>query len=405
MLAGVFSFTALLCYVIAAQKNKPTSEIAGVEAGRTKRPQSGRRAAAPAPPPASSHGAWGWWLGATAAFIAALLSKPGTVTIPLLAIVIDRYVLGRPWKKVASASGPWLVLAASSALVTVTFGVWIHAKYVSVPLWIRPLIAADSLAFYLEKVAVPFHLAVLYPQSPNQVRASGQLEITWIIPLVVIAVAWMLRKRIPLLPAAVAIFILSPLPVLGLVNFDHQRYSTVADRYVYVAMLGPALAMAGALAAVQLTWRRLAIAGAASYLAFLGVLSFVQTRYWADSLALFTHVLEVNPGSGMAYSHLSHIALVSDNTAEAERLARNAIELNPDLGFSYVMLGQSLNLQKRYDEERLAYQQGFLHDKEGFTVQVVPLMVDAPPGDPRVKVLRSLFDVGGIKPGAPNLRH
>ena len=34
------------------------------------------------------------------------------------------------------------------------------------------------------------------------------------------------------------------LPVLGLIPFDFQHYSTVADRYAYLAMLGPAIALA-----------------------------------------------------------------------------------------------------------------------------------------------------------------
>ncbi len=55
---------------------------------------------------------------------------------------------------------------------------------------------------------------------------------------------WYQRTRVPWLVSTAGVFVAGLLPVLGLVPFAFQAYSTVADRYVYIAMLGPALALA-----------------------------------------------------------------------------------------------------------------------------------------------------------------
>ena len=52
---------------------------------------------------ASSDGSAGSWRGcapATVLYVLALLSKPSAVAIPLVAAVVDRLLLGRPWKRV-----------------------------------------------------------------------------------------------------------------------------------------------------------------------------------------------------------------------------------------------------------------------------------------------------------------
>ena len=49
--------------------------------------------------------------------------------------------------------------------------------------------------------------------------------------------AFISRKRFPWLSQALLISVAALLPVLGLIPFTFQEYSTVADRYTYVALL------------------------------------------------------------------------------------------------------------------------------------------------------------------------
>ena len=63
------------------------------------------------------------------------------------------------------------------------------------PLWTRPLVAADAVAFYLWKLVWPAKLAIIYGRTPDAVVRSGAIHYTWVVPVMVAAFAWVLRHR------------------------------------------------------------------------------------------------------------------------------------------------------------------------------------------------------------------
>jgi tetratricopeptide (TPR) repeat protein len=97
---------------------------------------------------------------------------------------------------------------------------------------------------------------------------------------------------------ASALFVIALLPNLGLVPFDFQRYSTVADRYAYFAMLGPALLLAWFVqrSLDTLPARTVALASMLLLLSLVR-LTAVQLSFWQSSVPLFEHALTVNPSS------------------------------------------------------------------------------------------------------------
>jgi tetratricopeptide (TPR) repeat protein len=106
------------------------------------------------------------------------------------------------------------------------------------------------------------------------------------------------------------VFVAGLLPVLGLSRFQFQQHSTVADHYLYVAMLGPAMAVGFGLARVGARGARW-VAGAVVVLLAAG--SAIQAGVWRDTRTLFAHALAVNPDSAAAYNNLG---------AELVRVAR-----------------------------------------------------------------------------------
>jgi len=268
---------------------------------------------------------------ATVAFVLAMLAKPTAMVLPLVVIVLDRVILGRPMRDVLRAMWPWLVLAVPCAIATKMFQPAQHAQDVAAPLWARPLIAADALAFYLYKLVWPAKLTFDYGRTPAYVRESGMIAWTWVVPAIVVAGAWWAWRRGGrggrAVAAGLAVMVIVLAPVLGLVRFDFQVYSTVADHYLYLAMLGPALIVAW-LVSRRPTAPVLVIAGC--LVAILGVRSFAQTKHWHDSRALFTHGLEVNPRSFASYSHLASMANEANRPDEAIALIRRALDIRPD---------------------------------------------------------------------------
>src|SRR5205807_1685339 len=107
------------------------------------------------------------------------------------------------------------------------------------------------------------------------------------------------------------------------------QYSTVADRYMYLAMLGPSVAGAWLLG----TRRRPVFASlAAAIFLALGVASAVQAENWYDSTRLFAHAVSVSPDSpaghlnyGSALFERAGQEWAADRPEEARRTMEQAV--------------------------------------------------------------------------------
>jgi Flp pilus assembly protein TadD len=142
------------------------------------------------------------------------------------------------------------------------------------------------------------------------------------------------------------VFAVALLPVLGLVPFDFQIYSTVADHYVYLAMLGPALALAWLIAKFQ---RTSLVIPATALLAGLGIMSFRQSRTWRDTRTALGHTLDVNPKSWMSHINLAVDALGRQDADDAIAHSRAALDLRPNDGRIHVNLGRALGMNDDID--------------------------------------------------------
>lgn len=345
LLCALFSILALRQYVLAARMDG-TAAGEGDQADRPAGLTSRRR----------------HYVAGTAALIAAMLAKPSAVTVPVMALAIDWLILQRQWRKIALAITPWAIISVAFTAI----GILAQPGGIidTGPVWSRPLIAGDSLAFYLGKLFLPVGLSAVYHHSVHDVLAGRAVWTAWLAPVAMAGIAWAVRRRAPWFTAAAIIFLAAVLPVLGLLPFEYERISTVADRYVYLGMLGPSLAVAFALSWLRSLQSplpaRWAAVGCALALVPLAVLSAAQAGYWHDSKTLFTHVLKVDPASDIAYCNLATVALTSNRPAEAERLAARAIALDPERVNNRITRGLALVRLGRRDEAgnefRKAYQ-------------------------------------------------
>jgi Tfp pilus assembly protein PilF len=271
---------------------------------------------------------------ATVLYVLALLGKPTAASLPLVAFVLETLVLRRPWRRWAPGLALWVALAAAEALVTRASSASSRSADIVLPLWGRPFIVGDALAFYLGKLLWPYPLSVDYGHHPTRVvLASWWGYVTWLVPAAVGILLWRLRPRLRWVGAGGLLFVAATLPVLGIVPFYVHRYSTVADRYVYVGLLGPALALAWAVWAASgsaARLRRPAFATAAMVLAVLAVRTVAQTGVWRDTTALFSHALAFNPRSVAAYNNLGLEYGYRGDLKNAERSFREALRLAPD---------------------------------------------------------------------------
>ena len=334
LLCGFFSLLALWQYLVYAAA-KSTLVASG--------PGPVRRSAQSNPASARPKLHYTLALGA---FVLALLAKPSAVAVPLVAWALDRWVLGRSARQSLMALSSWLVLAACFIIITQWAQPAAGTKFPT-PLWARPLVASDTLFFYLLKLVFPLHLGPDYGRSPEWVLQQYWIYLTWIIPLGLGVFIWYWRQRWPVLVAAAAVFGVAILPVSGLSQFDFQRISTVADRYLYLAMLGPALAFAWLIKTRQSVGIRVS---AALILTVLGVASAVQARYWRDPRTLFSHAVKINPRSWMAHNNLGNALTMEGDLEAAMAHFRRALEIDPAYARAHNNLGLALFKGGRTDE-------------------------------------------------------
>lgn len=290
----------------------------------------------------------GYWLAVTC-FGLAMLAKPGAVVLPLLAGMVGYWGLRRPLRMIVLELSPWLFLAGPVFVVTRLSQPGLPGFFVAG--WgQRLLIAGDAVSFYIAKLLLPVGLCADYGRSPQFLLGHGWVWITGLLPfLTVLPVLW---KGGRLWCMAVGLFLAGLLPVLGFIPFDFQQVSTVADRYLYSAMLAPALA-AGLIATRRRTWPWMA--GWAAILVLLGVLSAVQLRHWENSRACYSNTLANNPESWYASNNLGTLALDLGEYGQAEALFRKAIALRPDFPEASNNLGLALAGAGRGREAFAAY--------------------------------------------------
>ena len=218
----------------------------------------------------------------------------------------------------------WVVLTSSAQ--------WAAELAVGlVPVWTRPLVAGDALAFYLVKTLWPSGLAADYGRSPGYVLAAGWLWWAWLGP-VALAVLLSTVKQLRIYLVPLLVFAAALLPTLGLIPFNFQMVSTVADRYAYLALIGPALALS------LIVVRSPALP--ATVLVVLTVIALLfctvqRLPLWSEDVKLFAATLKVNPQSWKAMHNYASALDDRGRTAEAAERMQEVIAQRPDSAEAY----------------------------------------------------------------------
>jgi protein O-mannosyl-transferase len=334
------------------------------------------------------------YIFATLWYAAALIAKPSTVVLPLIVASFDFILFRRSLKEIAKWLWPWLVMAALITWLAVQIQ---HLPAIfATPKWTRPLVAMDSLAFYIYKIALPLYLSFDYGRTPAALMGEPSLHHpmywTWIVPLTVVIIIWRIRK--PEVTVAALVFFFSVLPVLGLTPFTFQYYSTVADRFVYFGMLGVAIIVALALSKYP---NRASAVIVGVVLAIYSGLSFVQAGVWKDSQTLYEHAADsATRGSAVHYEILGQyksmvaeaawrkadrakddydlpeyqkdIAIASSSFDQAIDNYETSMRLEPKDGIIYDLLGEALAFRGRWEDaievqkRRIANETNLSHD-------------------------------------------
>ncbi len=303
----------------------------------------------------------GRYLLCLAFFALALLSKSIAVTLPAALLLLQWWREGHVTWRDAVRVAPFLAVAAGVTFADLALyrdSAYLPFDYSFVE---RALIAARALWIYVYQLAWPVHLPVLYPRW--EVHTGDILGWLALAALVCLGVMlWRVRGRIGRGPFAAALFFAVTLsPVLGFVDFGFMRIAFVADRFQYLASIGP-LALLGVVfhGAVRgrfsnrprAPW---AVLLAGVILLALGVLSWRQAGIYRDDLVFARHIAASSPRHYFGQILLSGALNGSGYHDEALGAARRAVDFSKGLrGYSQgevdVALGGALLAQDHPDE-------------------------------------------------------
>lgn len=293
---------------------------------------------------------------ALGAFILALGCKTVTATLPGALLIVIWWRRGRiEWRRDVLPLLPFFATGLAAGVGTAWLEyAWVGAQGGSFELTMleRVLLAGRAAWFYAGTIVWPVGLMFNYP------RWSISQGVWWqyLFPLALAAVLaglWAIRERTRAPLAAALFFLCTLFPALGFVNVYPFRYSFVADHFQYLASLGLIAAVAAGLVAAARRWRpglpeaAIAVIVAAP----LFVLTYLESRQYANSDVLYRTTMARNPSSLLATNNLAGDLLDRgpESLAEAERLAQAAVRIDPQDAAAHNNLGLAWHKMGRTD--------------------------------------------------------
>ena len=301
-------------------------------------------------------------------YLLGLMAKPMLVTFGLLLFVTDFWPLARPLpSSVAGESSlygkirryllsshfyekiPFLLLAVFSSFTAILGQIRSHniATLEGVSMSLRLKNALLSYVKYLGMNLWPKDLAFFYPL--YNVPLWKALAAAFLLALLTL-VALRLRRRHPYLAAGWLWYLLSLLPVIGIVQVGAQA---VADRYTYIPSIGLFSGIAwGLRGAISRAGRspRLPAAIALCFLFPLFLLTREQLTTWQDNETLFSHAVAVVDNNYLAMTNLGTEYLGQGRSDAAQALFETALEIAPEHFAAHYNLGLYLAGEGRLEE-------------------------------------------------------
>jgi tetratricopeptide (TPR) repeat protein len=212
-----------------------------------------------------------------------------------------------------------------------------------------------SYTGYIVKMIYPRNLAVFYPHQGTPPLWEVFLAAAFILIPTIVIIRWAVRT--PYLAVGWLWYLGTLVPVIGIIQVGMQ---SMADRYTYIPLIGLFVAMAWTIPDIARNWRYrryILAAGAGIILSTLMYLTWIQVKYWQNSITLFDHAIQVTDNNYLAHNNLGVALNDAGKREEAMAHYREAIRSKPGYEEAHFNLGNSLSAQGRTDEAILNYQE------------------------------------------------
>ena len=307
------------------------------------------------------------------------MAKRLLVTLPYALLLLDFWPLRRfqvasngsapvsPWLRLVREKAPFFLLAAGACILTVVA----QARGGSVsslqqwPVGARFANALEAYLSYLEKLAWPSGMSVIYPLASSYL--FGKIALAVLLLAILSAAAIVGRASRPYGLMGWLWFLGTLVPVIGILQVGAQN---MADRYTYIPSIGLFIAVCWGAHDASRKWRYggpAVIVVAMATLLALAANTRVQLNYWRNSDTLLRHALAIDPGNVIAHRTYGAYLRDAGRLEESRMQCQRVVEIASTYAMGYTFLARTLMLENKQDDAIATLRTG-LKFKPGMTV-------------------------------------
>lgn len=308
----------------------------------------------------------GWFFFCVASYLLALLSKPISVPLPVLMLLLDFWPLGKLDLKAVLEKVPLFIIGAVFAAITMISQ---HAT-VSVQTAIDhnaswgPLVLCHNVIHYLGTIVWPIGLRPHYSFPYPMTLSNPKLLFCTIASCLLIVVLALSLRRTRALLTGWLFFFIAIFPTLGLIGFT---FVIAADKYVYLPSVGFLMILTAFLCYVTDKYKSVLIRYIlmATILLLASGQAIAVRNYlgnWKDTVTLCESILKDIPNASEIHVTLGHELLKAGKSEKAGEHFRQAIKAKPGNTLAYYNLGAALLLQGKAAESLELFRTAIKYD-------------------------------------------
>jgi tetratricopeptide (TPR) repeat protein len=266
-------------------------------------------------------------------FISACLSKGMAVVLPVILIVSTWIRFGIPGKK-------YYIPLIGFVIVSLIFGiVAIQTQAIAGALSVdtqqlsyvdRIITAIHGYVFYLQKCILPIQLSAYYPYPVNFNQSwPMQYWLSPVILLLIFAIIWIKFRNNKIIVGGMLMYLGILLPVSQIISVGN---ASTADRYFYLASIGPLLILGFGLDYLikqRIKSQSMGAVLIAVFCLLMAIGSRSRVAVWQDSVTLFNDVIAQFPEAAVAYHGLGEALNAKEDYAGALKNFELAIKYRP----------------------------------------------------------------------------
>ena len=313
---------------------------------------------------------WWFYVIALLAFTLSLLSKAMAVTLPVIMLLFD-FLKGRKLEvRLFLEKIPFFILSLVFGIVALRIqSQGAIAEFGTFTIFQRIMFASYGAIMYLVKLFAPVKLSAFYPYPNLDNNGNVPLEfyLAPVILLVITVLVFWSLKRTKLLFFAFAFYLVSVAMVLQFISVGS---AIMADRYTYIAYIGPIFSLTLALSKGEgkkqsaLKWGGFAVLLVAALI--FAKTTYERTSVWKNGETLWSDVISKYPTVEVAYKNRGNYYGQNGRHEEALKDYAVFLKMNQKDPNIYVNYGNVMNLKGENDKALEAYNKALALDPNNF---------------------------------------